>query len=139
MAGIDADKERWHPVNSLKNSTIAVQFFCSSTEKRYVVSDDDILGSTTLQELVRRVKKDIPALYLWDEQGGQVLVCGPNEVFQSEWDGTMLCELVRGDEAPKAVLEDGREAYVVTIGTPETAPTKPTVVQRCLAKGDAYG
>lgn len=74
-----------------------------------------------------------------------MLTCGPHEVFQSEWDTTMVCELVGEDKAKKAtmpmvVLEDGREAYVVTIGTPESVKqAKPTVVTRCLAKGDVYG
>ena len=59
----------------------------------------------------------------------------------------MVCELVCEERAksaqseiPMVVLEDGREAFVVTIGTPESImKTKPTVVQRCLAKGDVYG
>jgi hypothetical protein len=85
-----------------------------------------------------------------------VLVCGPNHVFQNEWETTMICDLIRDTAAkkvagsrggaanddiiPRVVLEDGREAVVITIGTPESIlETKPTVVQRCLAKGDVYG
>ena len=126
---------------------------------------EELLGSTTLHDLIKRVKKDIPGLYLWDEVGGGVLVCGPNHVFQSEWSTTMICDLIRdtakksgdggggggggsttSDETserkaiPRVMLEDGREAVVVTIGTPDSIlKTKPTVVQRCLAKGDVYG
>ena len=155
---------RWRPVNSLKNSRITIQVHCSWSNKRFNVpehpiqssgnlvnyfdeaSDDEhILGSTTLSDLIKRVKKHIPGLYLWDEVGGAVLTCGPHEVFQSEWDTTMVCVLVGEDKAKKAtmpmvVLEDGREAYVVTRGTPESVKqAKPTVVTRCLAKGDVYG
>ncbi len=41
----------------------------------------------------------------------------------------------------RVVLEDGREAFVVTIGAQDTtsAGAKATVVQRCLAKGETYG
>lgn len=89
----------------------------------------------------------MPGLYLWDEVGGAVLACGPHEIYQSEWDTAMICELIceeraktANGEIPKVILADGREAVVVTIGTPETIlKTKPTVVQRCLAKGDVYG
>lgn len=94
---------------------------------------DSILGSHTLQDLIKRVKKDLPALHLWDEVGGG--------------DETMLCELIteQGDRSsggaatiPRLALEDGREAVVVTIGTPEAvARPRPTVVQRCLARGDS--
>mmetsp|Transcript_9497 Transcript_9497/g.21437 ORF Transcript_9497/g.21437 Transcript_9497/m.21437 type:complete len:173 (+) Transcript_9497:151-669(+) len=156
---------RWKPVNSLKNSRVTIQIFCSWSGKRFNIPEthvqsaanlanyfdeapeDKLLGSTTLQELVKRVKKDIPALYLWDEVGGATLVCGPHQICQSEWDTTMVCELiceekakVANEEIPTVMLEDGREAVVVTIGTAETIlKTKPTVVQRCLAKGNAYG
>lgn len=159
------EHRRWRPVNSLKNSRVTVQIYCSWSGKRYNVPEkpifssgnlvnyfdeapsDHILGSTTLQELIKRVKKNMPGLYLWDEVGGAVLSCGPHEVFQSEWDTTMVCELVSEDlagnvkgEIPKVVLEDGREAFMVTIGTPETImKTKPPVVQRCMAKGNVYG
>lgn len=94
---------------------------------------DSILGSHTLQDLIKRVKKDLPALHLWDEVGGG--------------DETMLCELIteQGDRSSggaatilRLALEDGREAVVVTIGTPEAvARPRPTVVQRCLARGDS--
>jgi len=156
---------RWKPVNSLKNSRVTIQVHCSWSGKKFNVPEvpiqssgnlqnyfdeaptDHILGSTTLQELIKRVKKLIPGLYLWDEVGGAVLTCGPHEIFQSEWDTAMVCDLIceeraktANGEIPKVVLNDGREAVVVTIGTPESIQKmKPTVVQRCLAKGDVYG
>jgi hypothetical protein len=59
----------------------------------------------------------------------------------------MICDLIcekmgvnAADVIPRVVLEDGREAVVVTIGSPEAIlKSRPTVVQRCLAKGDVYG
>ncbi|KAL3760928.1 hypothetical protein ACHAWU_009607 [Discostella pseudostelligera] len=122
-------------------------------------ASEELLGSTTLLDLIKRVKKNIPGMYLMDEVGGGVLVCGPNHVFQNEWDTTMICDLILDNsktrassssiasdengepkEIPRVVLEDGTEAVVITIGTPESVlQTKPTVVQRCLAKGDVYG
>mmetsp|Transcript_15959 Transcript_15959/g.38358 ORF Transcript_15959/g.38358 Transcript_15959/m.38358 type:complete len:173 (+) Transcript_15959:325-843(+) len=160
-----AHDHRWKPVNSLKNSRVCIQILCSWTGKRFNIPEtpiqstgnlvnyfdeapeDHVLGSTTLQELVKRVKKNIPGLYLWDEVGGAVLNCGPREVFQSEWDTTMVCDLICEERAksangdtPRVVLKDGREAVVVTIGTAEHIMNKkPPVVQRCLAKGDVYG
>mmetsp|Transcript_4338 Transcript_4338/g.7730 ORF Transcript_4338/g.7730 Transcript_4338/m.7730 type:complete len:173 (-) Transcript_4338:160-678(-) len=156
---------RWKPVNTLKNSRLTIQIHCPDSGKRINVPAnpatstvdlqsyfdeapvDTILGSTTLQELIKRVKKDIPALYLWDEVGGAVLVCGPHQVFQGEWETTMIWELICEEKAksangtiPTVMLDDGREAVVVTIGTPELiAQQKPSTVQRCLAKGNIYG
>lgn len=103
-----------------------------------------ILGSTTLHELIQRVKKNEPGLYLWDEIGGEVLTCGPHLVYQSEWESTMIWELISEESSgsiPRVMLEDGREAIVVTIGAQDTtsAGAKATVVQRCLAKGETYG
>ncbi|KAL7464078.1 hypothetical protein ACHAXS_004505 [Conticribra weissflogii] len=164
-------RRRWTPVNSLKNSQVTVILHCSWSGQRHTIperppsdeddaanyfdespsSDEVLLGSTTLYDLVQRVKSKIPALYLWDEVGGQVLVCGKNEVFADDWETTLLCHLigdvlledptcVSGSEAPKAVLEDGREAVVVTLGTPESiGETKASLVTRCLKKGDTYG
>lgn len=158
--------KRWRPVNSLKNSRLTLQIHCPDSNKRINVPAtapgstvdlqsyfdeapiDTILGSTTLADLIKKVKKDIPALYLWDEVGGAVLACGPHQFPQDEWDSTMIWELVceeegassKGAVIPRVKLEDGREAIVVTVGTPEaTLQTKPGVIQRCLAKGDAYG
>ncbi|KAL3789944.1 hypothetical protein ACHAW5_006562 [Stephanodiscus triporus] len=172
---------RWTPVNSLKNSRLAIQIHCSVTgqvfnvpeNKRPLTSADDLttnykddgaapppppgeedrhhhlLGSTSLHELIGRVRRNIPAMYMCDEEGGNVLVCGQNLVHQDEWKTTMICDLIRGKMAlphdagnviPRVALEDGREAVVVTIGSPDAFPkTRPTVVQRCLAKGDVYG
>ncbi len=156
---------RWRPVNTLKNSRVTIQIFCSWSGKRFNVPEqpvqstgdlqnyfdeapaDNLLGSTTCQELVKRVKSKMPGLYLWDEVGGAQLVCGPHIIYQSEWDTAMICELICEEKAktangeiPRVMLDDGREAVVVTIGTPESImKTKPTVVQRCLAKGDVYG
>jgi hypothetical protein len=81
------------------------------------------------------------------QEGGNVLACGPNQVHQNEWETTMICDLIcekmgvnAADVIPRVVLEDGREAVVVTIGSPEAIlKSRPTVVQRCLAKGDVYG
>jgi hypothetical protein len=102
---------------------------------------DHLIGSTSLHELISRVKSNIPSMYLCDEVGGQVLACGAQSVYQGEWETTMICDLLCDEESiPRVILEDGREAAVVTIGTPDSVlRTKPTVVQRCLAKGDVYG
>mmetsp|Transcript_7416 Transcript_7416/g.13062 ORF Transcript_7416/g.13062 Transcript_7416/m.13062 type:complete len:172 (-) Transcript_7416:209-724(-) len=159
----------WRPVNSLKNARITLQIYCPDSGKRVNVPEkvpnvnddlqlqgsfDDanvgtILCSTTLEGVIKHVKKDIPALYLWDEVGGAVLACGPNKFSQSEWESTMVWELIWEQKAnsangtipiPHVTLNDGRDAIVITIGTPESVlKTKPTVVQRCLAKGDVYG
>ena len=87
------------------------------------------------------------ASQLQHQEGGNVLACGPNQVHQNEWETTMICDLIcekmgvnAADVIPRVVLEDGREAVVVTIGSPEAIlKSRPTVVQRCLAKGDVYG
>ena len=147
-------EHRWQSVNSLKNSRLTIQLHCPNSGKRLNVPAkaagstvdlqsyfdetpvDAILGSTTLRDLIRRVKKDIPALYLWDEVGGAVLACGPHQFCQSEWDTTMLWELVieeasknARDVIPRILLEDGREAVVVTVGTPDAIlRTKPSVI-----------
>jgi hypothetical protein len=70
------------------------------------------------------------------------LTCGANHVFADEWEDTMLCRLVLNTEVevPVEVLEDGREAVVVTIGYADAVKKeKASVVTRCLAKGDVYG
>jgi hypothetical protein len=147
-------------VNSLKNSRLTIQIHCSVSGQVFNVPErpinstgdlcnyfdeapqDHLIGSTSLQELIKRVKSNIPALYLCDEVGGQVLACGPNSVYQNEWETTMICDLICDDDerVNRVVLKDGREATVVTIGTPDAVVrTRPTVVQRCLAKGDVYG
>ena len=91
------------------------------------------------------MKKNIPGLYLWDEEGGAVLACGSTKIFQEDWDTAMICDLIsqgrtKGEEVPRIMLEDGREAVVVTIGTQEKIrKTAPTLVQMCLAQGNVYG
>mmetsp|Transcript_34676 Transcript_34676/g.73882 ORF Transcript_34676/g.73882 Transcript_34676/m.73882 type:complete len:172 (+) Transcript_34676:218-733(+) len=155
---------RWKPVNTLKNSRLTLQIHCPDSGKRLNVPAkaatstvdlqsyfdeapmDTILGSTSLQELIKKVKKDIPSLYLWDEVGGAVLSCGPHQFFQSEWESTMIWELICEEKAktnngtiPTVQLDDGRVAVVVTIGTPDTIAARPSTVQRCLAKGNIYG
>jgi len=79
------------------------------------------------------------------------LASGPNQYYQNDWSTKMICDLIHerkglggravGVAIPRIVLEDGREAVVVTIGTPEAVlNTRPSsVIQRCLAKGDVYG
>jgi hypothetical protein len=149
-------------VNRLKNSSLTIQIEVSVSGKTFIVPDIiktssdpssqqlPLLGSTSLTELVQRVKKDNPALYLCDEAGSNVLVCGPNQIYQNDWSTKMICDLIHerkglggravGLAIPRIVLEDGREAVVVTIGTPEAVlNTRPSVIQRCLAKGDVYG
>ena len=66
---------------------------------------------------------------------------------QSEWDTKMVCDLICEDRTsqlkgaiPRVVLDDGREATVVTVGTPAVAHrVNRSVVDRCLSKGDVYG
>jgi len=155
---------RWAPVNRLKNSSLTIQIEVSVSGKTFIVPDIiktsssdpssqqqlPLLGSTSLTELVQRVKKYNPALYLCDEAGSNVLVCGQNQIYQNDWSTKMICDLIHerkglggravGVAIPRIVLEDGREAVVVTIGTPEAVlNTRPSVIQRCLAKGDVYG
>jgi hypothetical protein len=157
---------RWAPVNRLKNSSVTIQIVVSVSGKTFIVPDittttttselssknqlPPLLGSTSLTELVQRVKKDNPALYLCDEAGSNVLACGPNMIYQHDWSTKMICDLIHerkglggravGVAIPRIVLEDGREAVVVTIGTPEAVlNTGPSVIHRCLAKGDVYG
>lgn len=153
---------RWSCINTLKNSSLTVALNCSLTGKIYPVpskppteeeigtayfdesvppEDQSVRGSTTLYDLVKMVKSQIPGLYLWDQVGGQILVCGKAEVMSDDWETTMLCELIKdAGDGDHIMLEDGREAVLVTIGTPEgVKSTKASVVTRCLAKGDVYG
>lgn len=150
----------WQPINSLKNSRLTIQIHCADSGKRINVPAmpiqsagnlqnyfdeapaDHIIGSTTLQELIKRVKKDIPSLYLWDEVGGATLSCGPNTVHQGDWDTTMICELIWEDDNQSSLkekitrvkLDDGREAVVFTIGTPAVQHVvRRSVIDRCLS------
>ena len=124
------DDRRWKPVNSLKNSQVTIQVLCSWSGECFSVPEkiseapqDTLLGSTSLHELIERSRKNISCLYLGNEVGGGVLMCGPHQVFQSEWETTMICDLICENTnvgIPRIILQDGREAVVVTIGTPET-------------------
>ena len=157
----------WTPINSLKNSPVTIVLHCPWSGNDYIIpaqppyeneetnyfdesNSNVLLGSTTLYELIKRVKSKIPALYLMEEHGGSVLTCGPNEVFAPEWETIMLCQLIGDKGRPKAssspsaiprvTLEDGREAVVVTIGTALSANVgRQSVVTRCLSKGNVYG
>ena len=141
---------RWKPVNPLKNQPVSIQIHCSWSGSRHNVPTDDdnpLMGSTTLQELVQRVKKHEPTLYLWDEEGGQFLSCGPNQFSKSEWNKKMVWELIDDSEnldkrSPRVTLDDGREAYVVTIGR-EAKPLgdelEISASRKILAKGSTYG
>ena len=108
---------RWTPLNNHKNESMAIVLECGWDGKRFAVpakpphaddavtdyfnepndSVDDcvLLGSATLYDIVKRVKSQIPTLYLMQEQGGVALSCGSNEIFSGEWETTMLCQLVR--------------------------------------------
>jgi hypothetical protein len=147
---------RWHCINSLKNAPLTIIINCSSDNQCFVIpstpasttnyydgaSDEGLYGFTTLYALIKKVKAQIPTLYMWEETGGLALTCGNNHVFSSEWEDTMLCCLIHNTngEVPTEVLEDGREAVVVTIGYSDgVKKEKASVVTRCLAKGDVYG
>jgi len=150
---------RWKPVNSLKNSQVTIQVFCSWSGKcfnvpekpmmdnlMYETPQDPLLGSTSLQELIERSRKNISSLYLGNEVGGTVLMCGPHQVFQSEWETTMICDLIcekLGPNVgiPRIILQDGREAVVVTIGTPELIPNVEPELKKHSSSfdGNVYG
>ena len=87
---------------------------------------DSLLEFASLHELIERSRKNISCLYLGNEVGGGVLMCRPHQVFQSEWKTTMICNLICEKLGhvgiPRIILQDGREAAVVTIGTPEAIP-----------------
>jgi len=87
----------------------------------------------------------MPELYLWDLVGGQTLTCGPHEFMKDDWESTMVCQLVCEEakketgKVPAIELDDGRTAYVVTIGQVEAihpSCKKASVVHRCLSKVD---
>ena len=104
---------------------------------------DSLLGSATLHELIERSCKNISCLYLVNEVGGGVLMCGPHQVFQSEWKTTMICNLVCEKLGhvgiPRIILQDGREAVVVTIGTPEAIPEPELRKHSSSFDGDVHG
>lgn len=154
---------QWRCVNKRKNEPLTILFYCTWSGKEFPVpantddlnvennyydepnGDDEgvILGSTTLEDAVKRLKVNDPTLFLMDECGGIEMHCGQNTVCGSEWEMTMLCHLVYDqpdDKIPRVSLDDGRQAVVITLGTKgDTLKKKPTVVTRCLSKGDVYG
>ena len=87
---------------------------------------DSLLEFASLHELIERSRKNISCLYLGNEVGGGVLMCGPHQVFQSEWKTTMICNLICEKLGhvgiPCIILQDGWEAVFVTIGMPEAIP-----------------
>ena len=160
------EPRRWHCVNHHKNEELTILFYCTWSGKEFAVppsaggaktydesnyydepSQDDelrVLGSMTLKESMKRLKKQDPSLFLMEEHGGIEMHCGENTICGSEWETTMLCTLIYDQPAenkiPRVVLDDGREAVVITVGTKGNPMNKkPTVVTRCLAKGDTYG
>ena len=81
-----------------------------------------------------------------EEHGAATMKCGSNEIDRSEWETTMLCNLVydQDNESDKEVeqvlLPDGRVAFVVHVGGEiKEHKEKPTIVTRCLKKHDTYG
>ncbi len=108
------------------------------------VDEGVLLGSSTLKDSVQRLKARDPTLLLMEESGsgGIEMHCGSKTVCSSEWETTMLCHFVDQPEdmIPRVKLDDGRNAVVITLGTKgDPLNKKPTVVTRCLAKGDVYG
>jgi hypothetical protein len=155
---------RWCCVNKHKNEPLTILFHCTWSGREFAVpakavehvnvennyydepnGDDEgiLLGSATLKDSMKRFKAREPALYLMEECGGIEMHCGINTVCGSEWETTMLCHLVFDQPEnliPRVTLDDGRDAVVITLGTKgNPLNKKPTVVSRCLAKGDVYG
>ncbi len=149
---------QWRCVNKRKNEPLTILFYCTWSGKKFPVpantennyyeepSGDDegvILGSTTLEDAVKCLKVNDPTLFLMEECGGIEMHCGQNTVCGSEWEKTMLWHLVYDqpdDEIPRVSLDDGRQAVVITLGTKGgILKKKPSVVTRCLSKGDVYG
>ena len=63
--------------------------------------------------------------------------------MKDDWETTMVCQLVREDaktgKPPAIELDDGRTAYVVTIGQKEAIHPScitSSVVHRCMSKVD---
>ncbi|KAL7465264.1 hypothetical protein ACHAXS_005588 [Conticribra weissflogii] len=165
MTAIKSATHRWTPLNRHKNESVTIVLECGWDGKRFTIparppksgdavaeyfnepngSDETLLlGSTTLYDVVNRVKSQIPTLYLMQEQGGAVLSCGSKEVHSGEWETTMVCQLIYGQEDERAIskvkADDGRDAILIHVGQKVDAKDqKPTVVQRCLAKGNLYG
>lgn len=68
------------------------------------------------------------------------MTCGPNHIFACDWETTLLYKLIHSSDIPIEILEDGREAVVVTIGYANAVrEQKASVVTRCMSKGHTYG
>mmetsp|Transcript_36972 Transcript_36972/g.66517 ORF Transcript_36972/g.66517 Transcript_36972/m.66517 type:complete len:150 (-) Transcript_36972:161-610(-) len=147
---------KWNCVNTRKNSPITILFECGWSGECFPApstpsSNDDgdsnstLLGSATLKTAIAHVKPKIPALYLMDQNSAHTMTCGKNTVCGDEWETTMLCHFIYDDngeeDVPVAVLDDGREAVVITLGDGSGIPSrgKASVVTRCLGKGGTYG
>jgi hypothetical protein len=154
---------KWCCVNKHKNEPLTILFHCTWSGREFAVpakaehlnvennyydepnGEDEgiLLGSATLKDSMKRFKAREPALFLMEECGGIEMHCGNNTVCGSEWETTMLCHLVYDQPEnliPRVTLDDGRNAVVITLGTKGDPLNKnPTVVTRCLAKGDVYG
>lgn len=160
-------QRRWSCVNKHKNESITILFHCTWSGKEFPIpaeanavdaesnffdepnevgggGDGLLFGSMTLKEAMKQLKKSDPALFLMEEHGGIEMHCGQNTVCGSEWAKTMLCHLIYDQPSdvviPRVTLGDGREAVVITLGTKgDPLNKRPSVVTRCLAKGDTYG
>jgi hypothetical protein len=154
---------RWSCVNKHKNEPLTILFHCTWSGKEFPVPTDAehinmennyydepngdeesiLLGSVTLKDSVKRLKAREPALFLMEECGGIEMHCGNNTVCGSEWETTMLCHLIYDQPEnliPRVTLDDGRNAVVITVGAKgDPLNKKPTLVTRCLSKGDVYG
>ncbi len=152
---------KWRCVNERKNEPFVALFYCTWSGKEFAVPakaedvDADyyfvehngvdegiLLGSSTLKDSVQRLKARDPTLLHMEESGGIEAHCGTNTVCSSEWETTMLCHIAYDQPEgmiPRVTLDDGRNAVVITLGTKgDPLNKKPTVVTRCLAKGDVY-
>jgi hypothetical protein len=84
----DTNPHRWCPINALKNSPVTIVLHCSWSGERYPLpatanaafNDDDanyfdeasptsadLIGSTSLYDVIKMVKAQIPTLYMWEE------------------------------------------------------------------------
>lgn len=93
-------------------------------------------------------------MYLLVGWGGwrDVDLCGPHIVDQCEngnYHGMWIDMQRKGihtegstlkGSIPRVMLDDGRETFFITVGTPAAQhKVKRSVVDRCLSKGDVYG
>ena len=116
---------RWTPVNAKKNSPLNIVIRCAWSGEQISVpsSNDPVMGSTTLGQIVDRVRPSIPALALWEEEGGETLACGQRCVSGSEWETTMLHQIMEGDDgSSRVMLDDGSEGVMLTLGVGPSTP-----------------